>query len=157
MPNSCFYIAVSVLLINCYIPLSSFVMLWYNVPLIIFSHFTCYLISIMRSIISSFQLVLNLFSTCISHVSFLFSLRYYNVASYKILLGPFIMYHVCKSWLHQRFFYFSLLPMLQLEVSKWLHKRNVSGINLTMLQWLIMYVSFYYLYSTVAESSNLAT
>ena len=47
--------------------------------------------------------------------------------------------------------------MLQLEVGKWLHKRNVSGINLTMLQWLIMYVSFYYLYSTVAESSNLAT
>ena len=85
------------------------------------------------------------------------SLRHYNIASYKISLGPFIMYHVCKSWLHQRFFYFFLLPMLQWEVSKWLLKRNVIGINLTMLQWLIMYVSFYHLYPTVAESSNLAT
>ena len=48
---------------------------------------------------------------------FLFSLRHYNVASYKTSLGTFTMYHMHKSWLHQRFFYFSLLPMLQLEVS----------------------------------------
>ena len=112
-----------------------------------------------RSIIFSFQLVIDLFSTCIGHASFfLFSLRHYNVASHKMSLGPFIMYHVRKSWLHlptaQRFFFFSLLPMLQLQMSKWLHKWNVSGINLTMLQWQIMYVSFYYIYSTVAESSS---
>ena len=53
---------------------------------------------LMRSIIFSFQLFLNLSSMYISHVSFfLFSLCHYNVASHKISLGPFIMYHMHKS------------------------------------------------------------
>ena len=80
-----------------------FFMLWYNVPLI-FNHFTCYL-SISRDQLSflnyQFSIVLNLCSTCTSYVSFfLFSLRHYKLASYKILLGLFIMYQVRKSWLH---------------------------------------------------------
>ena len=38
-----------------------------------------------------------------------------KVASYKTLLGPFIIYQLCKSWLHlptaKRFFYFFLRPV----------------------------------------------
>ena len=48
-----------------------------------------------RSIFFSFQLV----STCMSHVSFFFFFPCVTkVALYKISLGPFIIYHVRKSW-----------------------------------------------------------
>ena len=48
----------------------------------------------------------------------------------KFCLVPLLCTTCVKSWLHrptaQRFFYFYLLPMLQLEVSNWLHKWNKS-------------------------------
>ena len=121
-----------------------FFMLWYNVPLI-FNHFTCYL-SIQLSSVFSWSL------TYLARVLVMFLFFSFpcvtKVTSYKTLFGPFIIYHVYKSWLHlptaQRCFYFSLLNT----------STGTSGINSTMLQWLIVYVSFYYLYSTVVDSSS---
>ena len=113
------------LLLYCCSFVLLFFLLWY-VPLI-FNHFTFYL-SISRDQLSS------VFSWSLTHlaralVMFLFFFYFpcvTKVTSYKTSLGLFIIYHVHKSWLHlppaQRFFYFSLLPLLQLEVTKWLHK-----------------------------------
>ena len=78
-----------------------FSMLWYNV-LLIFNHFTCYLNISPDQLSSVFSWSL----TYLARALVMFPIFFFpflcvtKVVSYKISLGPFIIYHVRKSWLH---------------------------------------------------------
>ena len=133
------------LLLHCCDFAFFFSILWYNV-LLIFNHFTCYLG------ISQDQLSPSVFSWSLTYLAralvmfpfFLFSNNFCNQGFIKQNFTLSLYYLYCaevmllfiKAFHHslhlptaQRFFYFSLLSMLQLEVSKWLHMYKWNKFN----------------------------